>query len=352
MPRYSEKHKGHRTPGRVTSHDVARLAGVSQAVVSRAFSQGTPIRQETREKVFRAAKTLGYHPNKLARGLISGSSNLVAVVISNIAGSPWRAKLLEALEAELRQKDRQTLLFMAESDENVDALIPQILQYQPNGIIIASGTASSTIAAECMALGTRIVQINRPSPHPGIVEVSCDNYEGGRLAARHLLEAGHRKLTLVGGFRNTYTGIARYQGFVDALNEAGLSLHQEIQCGSSYGSAYQATAGFFGGGDLPSGIFCTSDLRAFAFINAARHQFALKVPEQLSVVGFDDIQDASWPPYELTTIRHPVEGLASAAIEVVEGALERDTALAMLTPKLISRTTVALMERKTATGAD
>ena len=156
----------------VTSVDVARAAGVSQATVSRVFAPGSRIAGSMREKVLAAAVALGYRPNAIARSLASQRSGMIGIVMGDMR-NPFYPQVLELFSDRLRRTGRQVLLFTVRDGETVDDLLPELLQYQVDGVVIASANLSSGMARSCAALGTPVVVFNRVNKDAEVAAVCC-----------------------------------------------------------------------------------------------------------------------------------------------------------------------------------
>ena len=204
-----------------TSVDVARAAGVSQATVSRVLAPGSRIAGPMRERVLAAAVALGYRPNAIARSLASQRSGMIGIVMGDMR-NPFYPQVLELFSDRLRRTGRQVLLFTVREGETVDDLLPELLQYQVDGVVIASANLSSGMARSCAALGTPVVLFNRVSKDAEVSSVCCENQVGGRLAADVLAQAGHRRLTFLAGTADTSTNTERLAGFTERCGELGL----------------------------------------------------------------------------------------------------------------------------------
>jgi DNA-binding LacI/PurR family transcriptional regulator len=307
---------------RVTSIDVARLANVSQSAVSRAFSPNGAVSAQTRERILAAARQLGYTPNALARSLTTRRTNIVGVVMADMS-NPFYPMVLEELTRQLTASGRQVLLLTTPSDHEIDALLPLLLQYQVDAVVVASATISSAMAGALARRGTPVVLFNRHVPGAQVSAVLCDNVEGGRLVANLLLDAGHRRLAYIAGKPDTSTNIDREKGFGDRLRERGAAPLLREQGAYTYQAGYEAAIRLLERPDRPTAIFCANDIIALGALDAARSTCALRVPEDVAVIGFDDIPAAAWPSYQLTTIRQPVEQMVAIAIELLTHGLDR-----------------------------
>lgn len=331
---------------RITSIDVARVAGVSQSTVSRTFGSGAKVSAESREKVLTAARELGYKPNVIARSLITHRTNIIGIVMADFT-NPFYTNILEKLTQELHGIGLQVLLFNVAPDQDIDDMLPLVLQYQVDAIVITSATLSSEMADECARLGTPVILFNRYIPGANASAVSCDNVAGGRQAADLLLEAGYRRLAYVAGKEHTSTNVDREQGFSDRMREQGQSDWIREPGAYTYESGHRAALRLLERDDPPEGVFVANDIMALGVIDRAR-ELGIAVPDELAVIGFDDIPAASWPAYSLTTIRQPVNRMIEATLELLIERIEEPQAEPVskfLAGVLIERDSVRLRER-------
>ena len=299
----------------VTSVDVARAAGVSQATVSRGFAPGSRIAGPMREKVLAAAVALGYRPNAIARGLASQRSGMIGIVMGNMR-NPFYPQVLELFSDTLRRTGRQVLLFTVRDGETVDDLLPELLQYQVDGVVIASANLSSGMARTCAALGTPVVLFNRVSKDAAVSSVCCENRVGGRLAADVLAQAGHRRLAFLAGTADTSTNIERLTGFTERCGELGLPAPLVEPGAYTHEAGFAAMVRAIAAGSPPDGVFCANDIIALGAVDAAR-QGGLVPGHTISILGFDDIAPATWPNYRLTTIRQDTDGMVRHAVQIL-----------------------------------
>lgn len=330
---------------RITSIDVARLAGVSQSTVSRTFSPSEKysVSSKSRQKVLAVAQQLGYKPNAIARSLSMQRTNIIGIVMAYIT-SPFYPYVLEKFTERLQALGRQVLLFNAGPNQEVDDILPLVLEYQVDGLIITSATLSSEMVDECVQHGTPVILFNRYVLGANVSAVCCDNDQGGRAVANFLLDTGHKRLAYIAGTQNTSTNIDREKGFTDRLRERGVLEWQHVQGNYTYEAGYEATKRLLQRHDRPDAIFCANDIMALGAIDAARFEMGLKIPEELSIIGFDDIPAANWPSYSLTTIRQPVNQMIQATIDLLIERIDAPQAepvLKLIPGTLITRGSVS-----------
>ncbi|WP_293866108.1 substrate-binding domain-containing protein [uncultured Alsobacter sp.] len=326
--------------GFITAADVARAAGVSRSAVSRTFTPGASVSQEVRERVQDAARAMGYRVNRLASNLISDESTLVGVVGSNLS-SPFMSRQLDELSRALQRSGRQCLLFnAADARDGVEPLIESILEFRVAAIVIMSGAPPSAIIDECLKNGVRVILVNRQPDEAAGDTVVSDDIHGVGLVADRLLRAGCRKLAVVGSGVPTPSQVRRRQLFASAMAKAGREVVTWSQGTSTYDSGLEAARSLMPGSGI-DGVFCTTDLIALGFLDGAR-ACGLAVPEQVSVMGYDDIAQSAWLAYRLTTIRQSPVDLASAVVAALARSPDDgpSRAQSLLPVELVERDTV------------
>lgn len=324
--------------------DVARLARVSQAAVSRTFTPGASVSDETRAKVLDAARKLNYRPNAIARSLIRRSTRMIGVVVMRLT-KPFYARIIREFTRGLQAEGYWTLLFDIAEEGEVEKTLPMALQYQVDGVVITSATLSSKLAEEFARTGTPVVLFNRYASSGQTHVVRCDNYAGGRMVADAFLDAGHQRIAYVAGEEGSSTNQDRERGFVEGLQARGMQLWQRAAGDYSYEGGYAAAQQLLRSSERPDAIFCADDLSAIGTLDAARYEFGLHIPEDLSVIGFDDIPMAAWSSFSLTTVRQPFGDMVKATIQVLTEAIaapEAKPVTAVIPPKFIARSSARL----------
>ena len=306
-----------------TSLDVARLAGVSQSAVSRCFTAGASVSEAMRNKVQEAARKLGYQPNAHARSLITGRSRIIGLVLSALENLYYPA-VLERLAKRLQQDGYHLLIFIGDN-ANSDDLVEEILQYNVDGIVLGATTLSSALAQRCADASIPVVLFNRimASGSAGAVSsVRSDNVGGGRDIARFLVAGGHQRIAYIAGREDSSTNLERERGFRDGLAEFGQRIYARAIGNYDVAQARQAALDLFGhAADRPDAVFVAGDQMAIAVLDTLRHELGLAVPQDVSVVGFDDVPQAAWASYELTTFEQPVEPMVEATVALLQGYL-------------------------------
>lgn len=306
---------------KVTSVDVARLAGVSQSAVSRYFTPGTSVSTKTGEKIKAAAEQLGYRPNVLARSLITGRSRIIGLVVAYLENY-FYPEVVERLSKALQEEGYHVLVFISSlSAENVDKITQEILDYQVDGIVLASVSMSSDLAARCRASGVPIVLFNRKQDDRTLSAVTTDNRAGGRMLADLLVSLGHQRIGYIAGFEGASTQRDRELGFREGLEDAGRELFAREVGDFRYEQAQAAARRMFATRKRPDAVFVANDHMAFAVMDVLRYELGLRIPDEVSVVGFDDVPPARWPAYSLTTIRQNVDDMVAETVTILLGSI-------------------------------
>ncbi|MGU7778900.1 LacI family DNA-binding transcriptional regulator [Burkholderia sp. PU8-34] len=305
----------------VTASDVAARAGVSRSAVSRAFSPTASIAPATRERVMAAARALGYQVNLIARDMITQRSSMIGVVTAGFE-NPFRARLLSDLMAALGHHTLTPLVTNAEDPRQIHQSLERLLSYRVAGLVMTSASPPLSVARQYLAHRIPVVMINRAANLPGADVVVSDNADGAAHAARLLAQAGARRVAFVGPRHASYSANARADAFAEAIRRHGdtggaASVQIHDTPSDTYACGVEAARHLLSGDAVPDGMFCSSDLLALGVIDTARRQFGLRVPEDLRVIGFDDIPAAAFDGYALTTLRQDTQGLANAAVDML-----------------------------------
>lgn len=306
---------GVKKPG-VTSSEVARRAGVSQSAVSRTFTPGASIAPKTRAKVLAAAKELGYRPNAIARSLITNKSRIIAVVMAYLENL-FYPDVLEELGRLLVKENYRLLLFTGFMDRDSDPVFDQLMQYRVDGIILASTSLSSELSEECAAAGIPVVLFNRTTERDAVSSVTTRNREGGRRVAEFLLAGGHQRFAYISGLESSSTNRDRFAGYRETLAQAG---HEDIivEVGNyDRAEAEAAARKILGRSDRPDALFVANDHMAVAAMDVARYEFGLSIPEDLSIIGYDDVGPARWSSYAITTMSQPLKRMVEATVDIL-----------------------------------
>lgn len=279
----------------LTSRDVAREVGVSQSTVSRALRGDPRVAPDTLARVIETAQRMKYMPNSAARSLITKRSNTIGVVVSDIT-NPFYPQLVDVLHDEFFLAGYRTVLLNERTEgRGADDVLPQIQGRSVDGIVFASATLDSRVVDDFAARGIPITLLNRDIDGVDVDRVVSENLEGGRLAANTLVKLGHRRIALIAGPSNTSTGRDREAGFRAELAQHGLELDSALVRSGEYShqSGYQWCLELLRLDEPPTAIFCGNDVIAFGALDAS-HRMGLIVPDDLSIIGYDDIAMSAW----------------------------------------------------------
>jgi len=302
----------------VTIDEVAALAGVSPMTVSRAVNQGN-VREETRDRVMRAVRKLGYTPNVAASALAAAQHTRIALIYANPSGAYLSELLVGLLRVASNAPVQLTIDYWENMDAEAERKAARSLASRVDGVILPPPLCESAAAVgELVKARIPVVAIASGRQGDGISCVRIDDFHAGKEMAEHLIQHGHTRIGFICGRDDLSASARRYDGFVVALQEAGLEVDPElVQRGNyTYRSGLGATELLLAHARPPTAIFASNDDMGAAAISVA-HRRGLDVPRDLSVVGFDDTSAATtvWP--ELSTIHQPIAAMADAAIDIL-----------------------------------
>lgn len=311
---------------KVTSAQVAKAAGVSQSAVSRVFTPGASASPKTIEKVRRAANELGYRPNVLARSLMTGKSRIIGLVVAYL-DNQFYPDVMEKLSKGLQAEGYHVLVLMAEKTaDNTDDVLEKVLDYQADGIVLASVAMSSELASRCRAEGVPVVLFNRTQDNNSLSSITSDNVAGGRKVAEHFIENGYRRIAYISGWSGASTQRDREAGFCEALAAAGVKLFAREEGNFHFEQAKLAARQMFSVDERPDAVFVCNDHMAIAVMDVLRDELGLRIPEDVAVVGYDDVPAAAWASYKLTSVRQPANRMVEQTIETLLLQIEDDDA--------------------------
>ena len=298
----------------VKAEDVARLAGVSRSAVSRTFTPGASVAEKTRAKVMRAAEQLGYQVNIIARTMNTGSSNFIGIVTAGF-DNPFRSKLLAPLVHQLALHGFMPLLMNADDPEQLAPSLRQLLSYHVAGVIITSGAPPLSLAEEYLARKIPVTLINRHADLPGCDRVTSDNAQGMQLMADYCRKQGWQNIGFIGEHSSNFSTEQRYEALRVCVPD--LTITARVIAGGGY-AAGRAEAQELSGCQV---LLCATDMLALGAMDGLR---ALNSSGPLpAVIGFDDIPQASWDPYHLTTVQQDTDGLAQQAVDLLVTRIEQ-----------------------------
>ncbi|CDG83333.1 LacI family DNA-binding transcriptional regulator [Janthinobacterium agaricidamnosum] len=310
-----------RTERRVTSYDVAMLAGVSQSAVSRCFKPGASVSKTTYARVMKAAECLDYIPNAAARSLITRRSNLVAVIISNLANLHYPQALSE-LSQRIARHGKRVLLFTLEREGDIERTLSDIWQYQIDGVISATRLSDQQLS-EFKRRHVPLVMFNRCASGNQVHSVVCDQTDAARQLVSRLAHAGHRQFALIDGPGDSVVAQERKLGALERLLELGLPVPIVVSGNDDYASGGRGLRSIIERlGHTPDAVICGNDLMAIGCLDTARHELGIQVPLHMSVAGFDALEPSSWLSHKLTTLRQPIQKMAQAAADMLAALID------------------------------
>jgi DNA-binding LacI/PurR family transcriptional regulator len=324
----------------VTLDDVARRVGVSRTLVSLALRDNPRVADSTRRAIHKAAADLGYRPNLLARHLASTSTATVGVVLTELR-NPIFVDIYEGLAESAGALGYRTLLAAGSVDSKIEQEAVQLLVDFRVDALALVGTSLPTPLLSGFAARLPTVLVGRRAA--GVDVVSVDDRHGARLAVEHLVGLGHKRIAHVDG-GNGHGASLRRSAYIDVMKENGLAKNVQVVRGAYTEAGGEAGAeSLFLRRPLPTAIFAANDLAALGVLAVARRH-RLAVPEQLSVVGFDDAWVASFNYVALTTVEQPRREIAMAAMDLLSRRLQDrgvPTRRMLIEPSLVVRETSA-----------
>lgn len=328
-----------------TIRDVAREAGVSVATVSRVLNNSSQVSEETSQKVQATIDALDYSPSQTARRLSIGRTHTIGVVLPFLT-LPSYVERLRGVESTLADSEYDLVLFSADTPEKVSSYFTQLSRPdRTDGVIVISLRPSNYHASRFREADMPIVLID--AKHKDLTSIIVDDTRGGYDATRYLIDLGHRKIAYLSDHLDNQFGFVamkdRYQGYRKALDQAGIKFkseyHQESELGG--GKAVRLAKKMLSGMEPPTAIFAASDTHAAGVLKAAQ-ELGIRIPAELSVIGFDDIRDSDY--LDITTIHQPlyesgVLGVDLLLASLLEGSIGEKERI--LPTRLVVRGTTA-----------
>lgn len=308
-----------------TMRDVAEMAGVSLTTVSHVINRTRFVSDDVTERVLTAMEQLNYRPNELARSLRRGQTNTLGLILPDSA-NPYFAEIGHAIEATSSELGYNVILCNTHGDENKEDHYVNVLRNkQVDGILfVAAGDQAQSII-HTLGENFPVMLVDRELVGVRTDVIIVDNHQGGYLATRHLLELGHQRIACISGPSRVRPSSERISGYSQALEEAGLTFDPDLfRMGDFHpNSGYQATLDLLQQPNPPTAVFTCNDFMAIGVIRAAS-EMGRRVPDDLSLVGFDDIELASYTIPPLTTISQPIEQMGAIAAKTLIARIEED----------------------------
>ena len=305
----------------VTLDDVALKAGVSKSAVSRTFTPGASVSSKMRKKVEDAAKELEYQPNALASSLTTGRTKMIGLVSNNFH-NPIFLQVFDLFTKGLQRMGLRPLIVNLSNETDPESSVTMMQQYSVDGVVVASSTLSPQFAKAFRDAKIPVVHcFGKSSPNPEVHVTGIDNVEAGRLAARDLVSRGYKNLGFLGGPEAATSTQDRFTGFAEELNR-----HPKLKLSHSYAEAYSFNAGHKEMTQLlrqePCEVyFCGDDVLSLGALSAIKEQ-GLSVPDDIGILGLNDMEMASWNGIELTTIHQPIEQIINSSIDLMVTMLD------------------------------
>lgn len=304
----------------VTSIDVAKAAGVSQTTVSRIVNGHEGVSDSVRERVEAAIQELGYRPNLSARSLVTSRTHTIGVVLGDPRNS-YYAELLHTISDELARGGYRALILSGRADTTED-LARTLWETNVDAVILTTTLLPPDDEGRIVSLGVPSVTMG-PGAAAEAAMIAPDNRDGGRIAGRHLTSLGHRHIGVIAGPLTAASVRDRHEGFLAELAAADVAFDDDLLeiADLDYARAFDAATRLLQRDDAPTALFCHNDLVAFAALNAAK-ALGVSVPDDVSVLGFDDVAMSSWESFDLTTVRQPILDMARGAVELIFAMLD------------------------------
>ncbi len=330
---------------KVTLREVAIRAGVAESTVSRALAGSGQISLETQERIVNAAKTVGYEIKNRTKTEQRNSNGIIGVVVAALHNS-FYPYLVDRLHNELDDLGYGMVLIIdelthARANRKLRSLIDQL-----DGVIVTTATIGSPMVEFLVERKMPTVLAIRSALNPAVDVVESDNFTAGAEAMKHLVELGHTSIGILLGPNNTSTSCSRLDGALSVLSEYLIPLEKDriINGDFTHGSGYSGLVRLMRGKNPPTAIFCANDVIAVGALEATQ-KLGIRVPEDLSLIGVDDIPMAAWSMISLTTVRQPIGQIGSKAAELiaarVEGRLDPEPVHHILPTSILQRSTTA-----------
>jgi LacI family transcriptional regulator len=298
--------------------EIARRANVSTATVSRTLNQSGPVKATTARKVWRAVTALNYYPNSHARTLVSGRSRLIGLIVSDIT-NPFFPELIRVFEDLASQKQYDLLLTSTDYDTSrMTTCLRRMLERKVDGVAMMTSEMDMSLIKELSKRGVPIVFMDVGQMGPRMSHVSIDYGNGIRQAVEHVVELGHRNIGFITGPLDLHSARTRRQAFVDGLRHHRITLDRKLVREGTHTAegGEKAMKEILKLSRIPTAVVCSNDWTAIGALHAI-HASGLRVPEDVSLVGFDDIPLTSYTTPTLTTIRMSAKDVGATAFQAL-----------------------------------
>ncbi len=332
-----------------TLDEVARVAGVSRATVSRVVNGSPKVSPDVRRNVERAIDRLGYVPNRAARSLVTRRSDSIAVVItepsSRLFSDPFFPRIVRGISAALSVRDLQLVLLMPDDADDEERTFRYLTAGHVDGVILVSLHGDDPLPEQLATRRIPIVVLGRPTHGVDVDFVDADNRDGARRATNHLIQRGNRRIATIAGPSDMVAGIDRLAGYRDALSDADMDIDEGLIATGDFtqtGGEAAMERLLRERPDLDA-VFCASDLMAVAALGVLQAA-GRRVPEDVALVGYDDSPIATTTRPTLSSVRQPIEEMGREMVHLLAGSIEQNGRVPrriVLTTELIARASSA-----------
>ena len=309
----------------ITAMDVAKRAGVSQSSVSRVYFEGATVSAKTREKVLAAAEELGYRPNEFARGLITNRTKIIGLVMKGVQ-NPFYPQVLKQFTTTFKSLGYSIMFVHTNNDEIQKEDIDILLNYNVAGVIITDASLSLNAIEDFKKYKIPLVLFNRKIASNDFYSVCCNNVDASKEIAQFLIEKGSSTMGYISGNQNTSTSKEREQGFTEILKKHNISL-RKYESDYTYEGGYKIAQQLLSKNTIPDAFFVANDIMALGVLDALRES-SITIPADTKIIGFDNIEMASWPAYNLTTWVQPIDEMVNQTVLYLMSEIEEYTGFA------------------------
>ncbi|TYP75487.1 LacI family DNA-binding transcriptional regulator [Paenibacillus methanolicus] len=329
---------------KVSIFDVARRSGLSVVTVSRVINNAESVRPKNREKVLQAMRELDYQPNAAARSLARGKTGIIGLTLTTLYDS-----VFDVIVKEINDRLAEHGYFLAisvtqEKEEGAHGAIFQ--EDRVDGVILLSPVRENEFVLELKKKGIPFVMLDNQHRNPSVTSVVVDNFKGGYEATKHLVDLGHKEIAHISGTELFLSSRERERGFLFAMEEAGLTPMAVERGRFEVASGYEIASKWLEDGKLPSAVFASDDHIALGVMDALKNS-GVRIPQDVSIVGYDDQLLASQFRPKLTTVRQPARLIGRHGVELLLDAINGETkknVTLQLEPQLIVRDSTARKE--------
>jgi LacI family transcriptional regulator len=308
----------------ITIHDVARHAGVSVATVSRVLNSSGPVREETRLRIGAVAKRLGYRPNSAARTLKTRKTSTLGVLLPDLFGE-FFSEVIRGIDQTAQREGYQLLLSSSHGDVGQIEAAMRAMSGRVDGLIVMSPAVDARSLATNLPSALPVVLLNCRVEGDSFVSVNIDNFGGARDVVQHLIGLGHRGIAMIQGAPGNHDSDERLRGYREALQAAGIAVETRLIIPGDFTEAagYLAARQILDMQPRPSAVFAANDAMAIGALSAMRDA-GISVPDEVAVVGFDDIPIARYLSPPLTSVHTAIDGLGARAVEILCTLLRKE----------------------------